>query len=251
MVAAMSAALAEALAAVEDVPGWLTPAQARRLWELAGSVLPGGTVVEIGSYRGRSAILLARAAPPGATIVAVDPHAGNDRGPQQFVGTPEQGEADFLAFHRNLERAGVAGRIRHVRERSHDAHGAVSGEIDLLYVDGSHRYREARDDLSGWGRRVATGGTVAIHDSFSSIGVTLALLRLFVLGREFRYVGRTGTLSEYERRPLSGRERLANSLRQVAELPWFVRNVLVKLALVARLQTVARALGHRSGEWPY
>ena len=247
----MSAGLTEALKAVEDVPGWLTAAQASRLWELARVVTPDGTIVEIGSYRGRSAILLAQAAPLRATIVAVDPHAGNDRGPRQFRGTSEEGEEDFIAFRLNVEAAGVADRITHVRERSGDAHAAVDGEVDLLYVDGSHRYRDARDDISGWGRRVAQGGIVLIHDSFSSVGVTLALLRLLAFGTEFRYRGRTGTLAEYERGRLPARERLGNTLRQLAELPWFTRNLLVKVALVLRLRPVARALGHRSDEWPY
>ena len=247
----MSAGLSEALRAVEDVPGWLTTAQARRLWELARVVTTDGTIVEIGSYRGRSAILLASAAPRGATIVAVDPHAGNDRGPRQFRGTFDEGQEDFLAFRLNVEAAGVADRITHVRERSRNAHAAVSGEVDLLYVDGSHRYRDARDDISGWGRRVPQGGIVLIHDSFSSVGVTLALLRLLAFGAEFRYRGRTGTLAEYERRPLSVQERPGNTLRQLAQLPWFTRNLLVKLALIARLRPVARALGHGSDEWPY
>lgn len=247
----MHAGLAEALAAVEDVPGWLTDAQAGRLWTRAAALPPAGTVVEIGSYRGRSAILLAHAAPPDATIVAIDPHSGNDRGPRQFRGTSEEGDADFRAFRRNIERAGVAHRVEYVRTPSRDAHGAVDGTVDLLYVDGSHRFRDARDDISGWGGRVRRGGIVLIHDCFSSVGVTLALVRLLYFGGEFRYIGRTGTLGEYERRSLTAGERFANAVRQLAELPWFFRNLLVKLALVMRLRYLARLLGHRSEEWPY
>ena len=251
MVGEMSAELAEALAAVEDVPGWLTAAQARRLWTRAAALPPGGTAVEIGSYMGRSAILLARAAPAGAGIVAIDPHSGNERGPRQIRGTSAEGEADFRAFRQNVERAGVAERVQHVRLPSRDAHGAVRGAVDLLYIDGSHRYRNVRDDISGWGGRVRLGGIVLVHDSYSSVGVTLALMRLLCFGGQFRYVGRTGSLGEYERRSLTTRERVANGLRQLAQLPWFVRNLLVKLALVTNLRSVARLLGHRSGEWPY
>ena len=50
-----------ALAAVDGVEGWLSDGQARRLWDRAGAVPPGGRIVEIGSFRGRSAIVLARA----------------------------------------------------------------------------------------------------------------------------------------------------------------------------------------------
>ncbi len=90
-----------------------------------------------------------------------------------------------------------------------------------------------------------------VHDAFSSVGVTLAQLRLLVFGRSFRYLGRAGSLVEYRREHLAGRAWAANALRQLAELPWFARNLLVKAALVARLRPLARALGHREGPWPF
>ena len=66
--------------AVADVEGWMTPGQARRLWSCARAVRPGGMIVEIGSFRGRSMIVLASAAEPGVELVAIDPHAGQRAG---------------------------------------------------------------------------------------------------------------------------------------------------------------------------
>ena len=123
--------------------------------------------------------------------------------------------------------------------------------IDLLYVDGAHRYAPARDDIARWGERVRPGGLMLIHDAFSSVGVTLAQVRLLFAGSRFRYLGRAGSLVRYRRRDLDGRERVANAARQLAQLPWFARNVLVKAAIVLRLRPLARALGHRHGPWPY
>ncbi len=236
------ATVEDALAAVADVEGWLTPAQATRLWERAQELGPAARVVEIGSYRGRSAIVLAMAAPAGAQLLAIDPHAGNDRGPQQIEGTAHEGERDNAAFRANLDRAGVTGRVRHVRLPSQDALAEVPGEVDLLYVDGAHRYGPARDDLARWGARVRADGRMLVHDSFSSIGVTLAIARLLVLGRSFRYEGRTGSLAEYTRAPVSGTARVRNAMRQCAQLPWFARNVVIKVLTVLRL---------RRGDWPY
>jgi predicted O-methyltransferase YrrM len=228
-----------ALAAVSGVEGWMTDDQARRLWDAARAVPPGGQIVEIGSFRGRSAIVLARAAGGRSRVVAIDPHAGNDRGPQEIEGYASEARSDHEAFLANLERAGVSDAIAHVRLASAEAHSEVAGPIDLLYIDGAHRYAPARDDIRDWGARVAPGGTMLIHDGFSSVGVTLATLRLLVPSRDFRYLGRTGSLIAYrrERSPLPG-----NALRQLAELPWFARNLLLKLAIVTRL---------RKGEWPY
>ena len=247
----MNGSFAEALEAAHEAEGWLTDEQARRLWERARGLAPGARIVEIGSFRGRSTIVLARGAPDGAELVAIDPHLGTDRGPREWVTSEDLGERDLRTFHDNLERAGVAGRVRHVRRRSQEALGEVDGPVDLLYVDGAHRYRPARADLDRWGSRVRSGGTLLVHDSFSSVGVTLALMRVTVLGRGWSWRGREGSLAEYRKEELRGLARLTNGLRQAAQLPWFARNLLIKLLLVARLRRAARLLGHRTGPWPY
>jgi predicted O-methyltransferase YrrM len=241
------ASLEQALGALRGVEGWMTDAQARRLFERARALTAPATIVEIGSYRGRSAIVLAHGAPEGVAVVAIDPHAGNDRGPQQLAGSSDEGQADNDAFRANLERAGVLTRVRHVRLPAQDALGEVEGELGLLYVDGAHRYPPARDDIARWGARVRPGGMLLIHDAFSSVGVTLAILRLLAPSAEWSYVGRSGSLAEYRReRP---RSRGRNCARQLAELPWFARNLAIKVLLLARLRPLAGALG--SDHWPY
>ena len=134
-----------------DVEGWLTEAQAARLDACARAVPAGGRIVEIGSFRGRSSIVLARAADATAEIVAVDPHLGSDRGPQEIAARPELGEEDTQLFRSNLERHGVLDRVTHVRMRSEEA--PLPDVIDLLYVDGAHRFGPAR----GRGRGCARG----------------------------------------------------------------------------------------------
>jgi predicted O-methyltransferase YrrM len=240
-----------ALADVRDVEGWMTDAQARRLWDAAAHVRRGGRIVEIGSFRGRSTIILARAAPDGVEVVAIDPHGGGDRGPQEIAPDAARGDEDFDTFHRNLRVAGVDGAVRHVRLMSEAALGEVGGAIDLLYVDGAHRYAPARDDIARYGALVADGGTMLVHDSFSANGVMLAQLRLLFGSSSFRYVGRTGSLAEYRRERLAGRARAANALRQAAELPYWVRNSFIKVALVAHRPRLAELFGHDTGHWPY
>ena len=241
--------IAESVAAVD---GWMTPEQGRRLYAAAARCPPGGRIVEIGSFRGKSTIVLAAAAPQGVEIVAIDPHAGNDRGPQEIAGFAAEAADDHAAFNANLAAAGVADRVRHVRSFSEVAHDAVDDPIDVLYIDGAHRYVPARRDIAEWGRRVAVGGTLLIHDSFSSIGVTFAILRELSIGRRFRYVGRSRTLAEY-RADLGGgsRARGANLARQLGPLPWFAKNVALKVMLSLGLGKVLRRLGHEPPEWPY
>ena len=172
----------------DDVAGWLTEGQAAMLADAAAGVPPSGAIVEIGSFQGRSTIVLAAAA-PDATVVAIDPHAGNDRGPGEIDGFAAEAAADRAAFERNLEQAGVRDRVRHVPAFSADAHAVVPGPIDLLYVDGAHGFTPARADLHDWGARVVDGGGLLVHNTFSSIGVTLAIGRELLFGRRFRFVG--------------------------------------------------------------
>jgi predicted O-methyltransferase YrrM len=244
--------LATVSARVADVQGWMSPGQASTLYDSARRCPSGGRIVEIGSFQGRSTIVLASAAPAGAEVVAIDPHAGNDRGPQEIDGYADAAADDHAIFNANLERAGVADRVRHVRMFSDAALAAVDGPIDVLYIDGAHRYVPARNDIRDWGRRVNDGGTLLIHDSFSSIGVTLAILRELLLGHRFRYVGRSRSMTIY-RADLGGGPgaRARNAARQLAQLPWFVKNVVLKVALTLGLGKVLGRFGRPVPDWPY
>lgn len=238
--------------AVAQVQGWMTEGQARLLHSASAATHDGDTIVEIGSFQGRSTIVLALAAPAGVEVVAIEPHAGNDRGPQEIDGYAAEASADFETFLANLSAAEVAGRVRHVRMFSDKAHAEVTGNVAVLYVDGAHRYGPARQDIHEWGDRVVGGGTLMIHDSFSSIGVTLAIARELMFSRRWRFVERSRSLAVY-RADLDGgaRSRSANFARQLLQLPWFVKNVLVKVALSLKLGALVKKVTGRTPEWPY
>jgi Methyltransferase domain len=241
----------DALGLLDGVQGWLTGAQARCLWEAARAVGSGGRIVEIGSFRGRSTIVLASGLRDGAELVAVDPHGGGDRGPQEIAPDAAAGDEDYAAFHSNLRSAGVQDRVNHVRAPSLDALDRVEGSVDLLYIDGAHRYAPARSDIERWGARVPLGGSMLIHDSFNAIGVMLAQLRVLLFSRRWRYIGRHGSLAIYRRAQLSAAEIAVNASHQLLGLPFFVRNMLIKIALVSRAVPVAHMLGHGDEPWPY
>lgn len=239
---------AEAWQAVADVDGWMTHGQAQALYDAAAACPAGGRIVEIGSFRGRSTVVLASAAAEGVEIVAIDPHAGNDRGPQEIDGFADAASEDHDVFNANLARAGVADRVQHVRAFSDAAHGEVGDPIDVLYIDGAHRFAPAQQDIVDWGARVRPGGTMLIHDSFSSIGVTLAILRELVPSGEWRYVRRSRSLAVYEKRRVG---RAGNALRQLGQLPWFAKNVALKVLLTLGLGRLLRRLGRPEPAWPY
>ena len=243
----------EVTSVVADVEGWMTPGQARRLWTTARTVPVGGQIVEIGSFRGRSMIVLASAASDGVALTAIDPHAGNDRGPHEFEGYADEAADDHSVFNQNLENAGVRDRVRHVRKFSHDALGDVDGEIDLLYIDGAHRFGPARDDIRRWRAKVKPGGDLLIHDSFSSVGVTAAIAVELLTASDWRYLGRSQSMTHYRREPVgAGRGRIRNVARQLASLPYFVRNLIIKALILGKLGFLTQPLfRHDPTTWPH
>lgn len=251
MPSADDAAMTDLDRALDGVEGWFSPDQVARVSERAAAVPAGGRVVEIGSFRGRSTIAIARSAPEGVEIYAIDPHAGNDRGPQEIEGFEDEAAVDSKVFLTNLERAGVRDRVTYVRKFSHDALDDVPEPIDLLHIDGAHRYGPASEDIERWGARLVDGGALLVHDSFSSVGVTLALVTKLMFSGGWRYAGRSRSLAEYRRTPVRGAERVGNVARQLAQLPWFVRNVAIKGLIVAKLPRATRLLGHSGENWPY
>jgi predicted O-methyltransferase YrrM len=237
------------LTALDGVEGWLRPEQAEVLWRAASRLPDGASIVEIGSYRGRSTIVLAKSMPSSARLVAVDPHAGNGTRPV-WQGPSDEGDADNERFWVNLQRKGIRDRVEHVRERSDTALIVGPSAVDLLYIDGAHEYAVALHDLVWWGARVRDGGTLLIHDAFNSVGVTLALLRWALPSRDFRYVGRVRSLGEYRREHRSRLSHLGDVGRHIASLPWFLRNVVIKVLRPLHLESVNRLLGNH-GEGTY
>lgn len=227
----------QVFAAADSIPGWLTRGQARVLYDAARAVPPGGRVVEIGSHLGRSAAVLAAALQPGARLVAVDPFPDDWRYGE--VGTEQR-------FRDNIERVGVAAAVDlHVAD-SRDVRCSWRGGLALAYIDGKHDYWTVRDDLA-WSRLVEPGGWVLVHDAFSSLGVTTALLRELLGSRSLRYVGRTGSLARIQVSRPSPRDRV----RPLAEVPWWVRNLMVKVSLRLRLRPLTKALRHYGEADPY
>jgi hypothetical protein len=222
----------------DQVPGWLTAAQAQLLHECAGRLAPGDLALEIGSHQGRSTIVLAHALrAQRARLVAVDP----------FVeGRLFGGLSTKEKFERHLRDAGLRDEVELREEYSTRLRPSWTDELALLYIDGKHDYWTVGDDLR-WAVHVRPGGPVLVHDAYSSIGVTLGILRHVLLGSTLAYESRAGSLALFRRR----RPRWSDRLRILGELPWWLRNVGLKVLLRLRLRPVARLLGHDSPYDPY
>jgi predicted O-methyltransferase YrrM len=220
------------------VPGWCTREQAEALWQAASRLGPGASVLEIGSHKGRSTLVLSLAVQEkSGRVHAVDPFVEG----RLFGGQPTR-----RAFEENVKGAGQDDVVTLHPEYSGRLRRQWDQPIDLLYVDGKHDYWTARDDFR-WGEHLPEGGEMLVHDAYSSVGVTLAVLVSVLCGADWVYVERTGSLALFRR----ARPRPADRLRVLAEMPWFVRNVGVKVLLRLRLRPLTRLLGHDSPVDPY
>lgn len=224
--------------AAAEIPGWMTEAQARVLHEQAAALPAGSVVVEIGSHLGRSAVVLAGALPEGGRLVAVDP----------FLPDWRYGRGDTEAqFRENLRLAGVAHRVDVRVATSREVLSSWDGPLALVHVDGKHDYWSVRHDL-GWSTHLPDGGRLLLHDTFSSLGVTLGVLRHCLAPSALTYRGREGSLATFEARQAGAADRL----RLLGPLPWFVRNLAVKVLLRLRLRLLAgRVFGHHDLADPY
>jgi Methyltransferase domain len=222
----------------DSIPGWLTEAQAELLHEQAGTLPVGATIVEIGSHKGRSTVVLADAArATGGTVVAIDPF---------IEGGVFGGSATRDHFERHIELASVGDTVELVCDYSTAARTSWSRPFEMLYIDGKHDYWTFTDDLK-WRVHLPDGAPVLVHDCFSSIGVTLGVLLRVLPARDLRYERREGSLALFRVGRPSGRDRL----RILGELPWWARNVVLKVLLRLRLRPLARVLGHDAPYDPY
>jgi predicted O-methyltransferase YrrM len=132
-----------------DVPGWLSEAEGRFLFEQAR----GKVCLEVGSFRGLSACCLLQSC---AALHCVDPFDAR--------ATPEAGTDTLADFRRHTARYGFP--VVHVGESAAVLPFLADRSFDLAFVDGAHDYEAVRYDAAECLRLVRPGGTSAFHDFY-------------------------------------------------------------------------------------
>ena len=152
------------IAGFEEVRGWLLPEQAVDLYWLARSISrPGAVLVEIGSWKGRSTVCLAKGLRHGQ-LFAIDPFDGSGEPGSREIYAADQGRdslhEDFLGV---LDRFGVRDRVTVLKGRSEEFVSRFAA-IDGLFIDGDHSIEGCARDFNSYGPLVRPGGFVAFHD---------------------------------------------------------------------------------------
>jgi predicted O-methyltransferase YrrM len=165
----------DVLAAFEAAKGFMPVHEGLALYEAAvGAARLGLPLLEVGTYCGRSTILLADAARrAGVTALTVDHHRGSEEqqpgweyhDPQTV--DPGLGVMDTLpAFRRALHRAGLEEHVVALVGRSPQVASVWNSPLGLVFIDGGHTDEHASADYEGWAPHVAENGLLLIHDVF-------------------------------------------------------------------------------------
>jgi len=134
---------------------WPVPIEACVLYVLtAWAQARGRFVLEVGSFRGSSLMVLAmalRAAKSDLPIVSVDPH----------LDQPFNRDHALLA----LRQIGEDGRLIQIPMRSDVVAGLLQpASASLIFIDGDHGYEQVKADIANYDPLLAPGGCMVLHD---------------------------------------------------------------------------------------
>ncbi len=163
-----------------------------------------GANLEIGSFKGRSTICIARVCKHYQLghVIAVDPHTSPAPTDPDLCGE----QSSFGEFEQNIRNAGVADYVEAKRHYSHEVGTDWNKPIRFLWIDGDHTYEGAKYDVDAFRRFLAPGAVLAMHDV---LGTHYGSLRTFVEevldSPEFGPAGFCGSIGWAQYRPKEGR----------------------------------------------
>jgi predicted O-methyltransferase YrrM len=118
-------------------------------------------LAEIGVYHGVTTCRLRKSMDSSGVLIAIDPY------PKQRLGF----SAQKMVAHGEVSRI-KGGTVKWIRkigaETARELNLNGSQKFDFVFIDGDHSWEGLQADWEGWGRLIAPGGVVGLHDSRSS-----------------------------------------------------------------------------------
>jgi MMP 1-O-methyltransferase len=171
---ALPAPAARLFALAEQVTGFMPADEGRALYDAAVDYPRDGVGVEIGTYCGKSTLMLGAAAQQsGGVLYTVDHHHGSEEHQPGWeyhdtsLVDPISGRFDTLpSLRRALDSADLDEHVVAVVGKSFVVARGWRMPLRLLFIDGGHTEEAAQRDFDGWARWVDVGGALVIHDVF-------------------------------------------------------------------------------------
>lgn len=143
---------------IEMTEGWLHREQGEWLAFLASLVPQHMTIVELGSYKGKSTAWLSMGSRLGnkALVYSIDSWCGNET---------EQLPWSYPDFEKNLRRLGLWEGVRPIHGLTLAVGKNWRAPIGLLFIDAGHEFTEALNDYYAWYPFIRSGGWIVMHDT--------------------------------------------------------------------------------------
>lgn len=135
-----------------SIPGYLFPEEGRLLQVLSW----GKAVLEVGCFLGKSTVAMA---PHAQNLICVDPWTGSLDGDP---GDDTQGELWYNTFLQNIKP--WVHKIMVIRAHSWQVAFHMRRPLDLIYIDGDHRFNAVVLDVKTFKPYLAPGGVMVFHD---------------------------------------------------------------------------------------
>jgi MMP 1-O-methyltransferase len=157
----------------ERAKGFMPPSEGLALYAAALSLNGPATILEVGTYCGKSTLYLAAAAcQTGGVVFTVDHH----RGSEEHQAGEEYHDPDLVGddsrfdslpeFRSTIAEAGLEESVVAVVGRSELVARHWRTPVGMLFLDGGHSRAAAFADYEGWSPALTVGGLLAIHDVF-------------------------------------------------------------------------------------
>lgn len=181
---------------LDEIDGFLSNAEARALCECAATLPSGGTVLEIGCYKGKSTYCLGQGLCSGI-IQVIDPFDGSGDAASVDEYKLRAGKKSLYdEFMGAMEKAGLVGKLKIFKGLSDQYIGAFE-PVDLLFIDGDHSIEWCRHDYENYVGCLKPGGLMLFHDYYQNrpeLGPTYVVENLVKPSGAYQFIGLYGSL---------------------------------------------------------
>lgn len=176
---------------INSIDGYLSPGQEFFLTKKAYDLKNESTIVEIGSFKGKSTACLALGCVgSNKKVFAIDTFKGNTTDFYNFKSGKLYTKGFLSVFKRNLDSLGLLKYVCIKKGLSSDVGRKWVGSIDLLFIDGSHVYRDVLRDFSIFFPFLKKGGLIMFHDTIPEFpGVVKVWNKVKVKLKQTNYFG--------------------------------------------------------------
>lgn len=150
-----------ALSEWNSIPGFVSLKKVKKIQQVVKKLPSVCRVVELGSYKGRSAVAIASVLPDQGTLYCID----------HFQGSPEMeswkiDSSNLLEdFCQNIKDFGVENKIQVLAMTGDKAVDQFESEsLDMLFIDAAHDYDSVKSDLLSWYPKLKTDGFLFCDD---------------------------------------------------------------------------------------